>query len=58
MRIDGFKQPKSSFLSVEKDTSIIINSMLKADGFDDTELKTKKEDKNESTGNRRASRRY
>lgn len=29
MRIDGFKQPKSSFLSVEKDTSIIINSMLK-----------------------------
>ena len=29
MRIDGFKQPKSSFLSVEKDTSIIIDSMLK-----------------------------
>ena len=29
MRIDGFKQPKSSFLSVEKDTSIIIGSMLK-----------------------------
>lgn len=29
MRIDGFKQPKSSFLSVEKDTSIIMDSMLK-----------------------------
>ena len=29
MRIDGFKQPKSSFLSVEKDSGIIIDSMLK-----------------------------
>ena len=29
MKIDGFKQPKSNFLSVEKDASIILNSMLK-----------------------------
>ena len=28
MRIDGYSQPKSSFLSMEKDTSIIINKML------------------------------
>ena len=28
MRIDGFKQPKSSFLSVEKDFSIIIDKIL------------------------------
>ena len=32
MRIDGFKQPKSSFLSVEKDLSI-INSVV--DGLDE-----------------------
>lgn len=28
MRIDGYQQPKSSFLSMEKDTSIIINKIL------------------------------
>lgn len=29
MRIDGYKMPKSSFLSMEKDLSIIIDNMLK-----------------------------
>lgn len=29
MRIDGYHIPKSSFLSMEKDTGIIINEMLK-----------------------------
>ena len=29
MRIDGFKLPKSSFLSMEKDMSIIIDEMMK-----------------------------
>lgn len=28
MRIDGYQQPKSSFLSMEKDTSIIVNTIL------------------------------
>lgn len=28
MRIDGYQQPKSSFLSLEKDTSIIMNKIL------------------------------
>ena len=28
MRIDNAKMPKSSFLSMEKDTSLIINKML------------------------------
>lgn len=28
MKIEGFKIPKSSFLSIEKDTNIIINKML------------------------------
>lgn len=29
MKIDGYKMPKSSFLSIEKDLSIIIDTMLK-----------------------------
>ena len=29
MRIDGYHIPKSSFLSVEKDTGIIVNEILK-----------------------------
>lgn len=29
MKIDGYQQPKSSFLSVEKDMSIIIDNILK-----------------------------
>jgi hypothetical protein len=28
MKIDGAKKPKSSFLSMEKDTNLIINKML------------------------------
>ncbi len=28
MRIDNVKMPKSSFLSMEKDTSLIVNKML------------------------------
>lgn len=28
MRIDGYQQPKSSFLSMEKDTGIIVNKIL------------------------------
>jgi hypothetical protein len=28
MKIDGVKIPKSSFLSMEKDTNLIINKML------------------------------
>jgi hypothetical protein len=29
MRIDGYHIPKSSFLSMEKDTGIIVNEILK-----------------------------
>lgn len=31
MKIEGFKIPKSSFLSIEKDLNLIINKMLKND---------------------------
>ncbi len=31
MKIEGYRQPKSSFLSVEKDLNIIVNEILKSD---------------------------
>jgi hypothetical protein len=33
MKIDTYKEPKSSFLSVEKDMSIITNIFLKNNNF-------------------------